>query len=203
MPVLSSRRAMPPCAKGCSPTIARRSIVKLGLGGLCWGAVPPLLVLAQPDPASVPPQKDDVFVRVGDSESKPLTLGDIPGGAGYVSAWPMAPDTKVVRSVSRLNAVLLIRSEPQTLIGASRSDAVAGVLAYSALCTHAGCNLTTWIPEDGVLACDCHASEFDARAAGKVLDGPASRPLPALALKLSGDVLVVAKPFASAIRFDE
>lgn len=191
------------CTKGCSRTIDRRSIVKLGLGGLCWGTVAPVLVPAQADPASAPPQQDDVLVKAGDPASKPLTLGDIPGNAQYVSAWPMAPDTKVIRRGTRLNEVLLVRSDPRTLVGATQSDSVAGVLAYSALCPHAGCNLTTWVPEQGVLACDCHSSEFDARAAGRVIDGPASRPLPSLALKLSGDVLVVARPFSSAIRFDE
>jgi Rieske Fe-S protein len=177
--------------------------VKLGLGGICWTAVPPVLVRSQADPASMPPQKDDVFVRAGDTGAKPLTLSDIPSSAQYVLAWPMAPDTKVVRNGSRLNEVLLVRSDPQALVGASRSDSAAGVLAYSALCPHAGCNLTTWVPDKGVLGCDCHASDFDARAGGKVLDGPASRPLPSLALELSGDLLVVARPFASAIRFDE
>src|SRR5262245_16817922 len=194
---------MQSCTKRCVRTIDRRSIVKLGLGGLCSGTVAPVLVAHQADPASAPPQKDDVLVRAGDPASKPLTLGDIPGNAQYVSAWPMAPDTNVIRRGNRLNEVLLVRSDPQTLIGAAQSDSVAGVLAYSALCPHAGCNLTTWVPEQGVLACDCHSSEFDARAAGKVIGGPASRPLPSLALKLSGDVLVVARPFSNAIRFDE
>jgi Rieske Fe-S protein len=54
-----------------------------------------------------------------------------------------------------------------------------------------------------VLSCDCHGSEFDVRAGGKVTVGPATRLLPPLPLKLSGDVLVVAKPFANKIRFDE
>ena len=193
--------------KGCVRTIDRRSfeksIVKLGLGGLCWRAVAPVLVANQADAASAPPQKDDVLVRAGDPASKPLTLGDIPGDAQYVSAWPMAPDTNVIRRGNRLNEVLLVRSDSQTLVGATQSDSAAGVLAYSALCPHAGCNLTTWVPDQGVLACDCHSSEFDARASGKVIGGPASRSLPSLALKLSGDVLVVARPFSSPIRFDE
>ena len=93
--------------------------------------------------------------------------------------------------------------DPATLGGAAASDAVDGVLAFSALCPHAGCNVATWIPEKGILCCDCHASDFDARARGGVIAGPTARPLPALPLKLSGDVLVVAKAFAGVIRFDE
>ena len=183
--------------------IDRRTICRIGLGGVCWSALPPVLAWSQTDPASMPPQKDDVLVKVDDAASKPLTLADIPGGAQYVSAWPMAPDGKIVRGGTRLNTLLLIRVDPKTLTGATQADSADGVIAYSGLCPHAGCDLTTWIPEESRLSCDCHSSEFDVRASGKVLDGPSSRPLPHLALKLSGDRLVVAKPFSAAIRFDE
>jgi len=151
----------------------------------------------------MPPQVDDVLVKLGDPALTPLTLSDIPGNAEFVSAWPMAAASKVVRSGSRLNQVLLVKLDPGRLGGAGPSDSVEGVLAYSALCPHAGCNVTTWIPEEGMLSCDCHSSEFDARARGKVIDGPATRPLPPLPLKRAGDVLVVARPFATTIRFDE
>lgn len=151
----------------------------------------------------MPPQADDVLVKLGDPALKPLTPGDVPRDATFVSAWPMAPASKVVRSGSRLNELLLVRMDPAALGGAAAADAVDGVLAFSALCPHAACNVATWIPEQGILSCDCHASDFDARARGRVIAGPTSRPLPALPLKLGGGVLVVAKPFAGAIRFDE
>ena len=151
----------------------------------------------------MPPQEDDLLVRPGDPALTPLTVGDIRSDATYVSAWPMAPANRIVRRATRLNEVLLIRLDPKSVGGADLSKGVDRVLAFSALCTHAGCNVSTWIPDEGVLACDCHSSEFDVRASGKVIGGPASRPLPPLPLKLNGDVLVVAKPFATAIRFDE
>jgi rieske iron-sulfur protein len=163
----------------------------------------PAVALGQSDPASMPPQEDDVLVRLGDSALRPLTPGDVPGGAKLVSAWPMAPVGTVVRSGNPLNELLLVRVDPTTLGGAAAADAVDGVLAFSALCPHAGCHVATWIPDKGILSCDCHASDFDARARGVVIAGPTSRPLSPLALKLSNEVLVVAKSFAGAIRFDE
>ncbi len=48
---------------------------------------------------------------------------------------------------------------------------------------HASCTIADWILTRNVIACDCHSSEFDPREAGKVVDGPAARPLPPLALK--------------------
>ena len=178
-------------------------MLKASLGGLCGVAMFPALALGQSDPASMPPQADDVLVRLGDLTLKPLAPGDVPSDAKFVSAWPMAPASKVVRSGNRLNELLLVRMDPKSLGGAAAAEGVDGVLAFSALCPHAGCNVATWIPDNGILSCDCHASDFDARARGAVIAGPSSRPLPPLPLKLGGDVLIVAKPFAGAIRFDE
>jgi Rieske Fe-S protein len=193
---------MPDCAKNCR-RIHRRSVFTIALGGLCWAAMRPVHALAQADPASMPPQENDVLVKAGDGAATPLTVADIPRDAHYLSAWPMAPSSKVVRRGNRLNEVLLVRLDPTVLAGESLTNAADGVLAYSALCTHAGCDVSTWVPHEGILACDCHGSEFDARAAGKVSVGPASRALPSLPLKLIGELLVVAKPFATEIRFDE
>lgn len=51
----------------------------------------------------------------------------------------------------------------------------AHVHAYSASCTHLGCQLNR--VADGRIFCPCHGSIFDART-GQVLQGPASTPLP-------------------------
>ena len=174
----------------------------MSVGGATWAVLWPVRASSQTDPASMPPQEGDVLVKRGDAASKPLTAADVPDGDQFVSAWPMAPGSGIVRNGSRLNEVMLIRVDRQRLGATPLADAAGGVLAYSALCTHAGCNVTTWIPEEGILSCDCHASEFSVREGGKVLGGPATRPLPPLPLKVDGDVLLVAKPFASVIRFD-
>ena len=163
-------------------------MLKFGLGGFCLTALSPVVVVGQNDPASMPPQEGDLLVKLDDPGSKPLGPADIVAQATPLMAWPMDPASKIVRKASRLNEVLLIRADD--------------VLAYSALCPHAGCDVTQWIPEQGILSCDCHQSEFDAKADGRVVGGPAARPLPPLLLKVDGDLLVVAKPFAAPIRFD-
>lgn len=53
----------------------------------------------------------------------------------------------------------------------------AGFYALSAICTHLGCLVQASGPG---YACACHGSRFD--AGGAPLGGPASRPLPALAV---------------------
>jgi thiosulfate dehydrogenase (quinone) large subunit len=53
-------------------------------------------------------------------------------------------------------------------------DSAGQLSALSAVCTHAGCEVTY---ESGQLVCPCHGSVFSART-GAVLQGPASQPLP-------------------------
>lgn len=61
----------------------------------------------------------------------------------------------------------------------------AGLFALSAVCTHLGCTVAR--SGEG-LTCPCHGSRFAIDGAN--LTGPAARPLPYLALKLSDEGLV-------------
>jgi nitrite reductase/ring-hydroxylating ferredoxin subunit len=57
-----------------------------------------------------------------------------------------------------------------------------GFYAVSAICTHLGCTVAR--SKEG-FACPCHGSRFD--NAGKVVAGPAPRPLPSLELARAAD----------------
>ena len=61
------------------------------------------------------------------------------------------------------------------------------VVAFSAVCTHAGCTVA---PQGAEFDCPCHGSRFDA-ATGDVLNGPATDPLPKLKAAVSGDAVTV------------
>jgi Rieske Fe-S protein len=190
------------CNQHRSRMLPRRSVLKLGLAGVGLTGISPVALSAQGDVASTPPQAGDLLVKIGDPASRPLGPADVTTAGRPLAAWPMDPVSRTVRDGTRLNEILLIRLNPAAP-GDKQSNALEGVLAYSGLCPHAGCNVTGWIPEKGILSCDCHSSEFDAKADGRVVGGPASRALPPLILKMDGGVFVIAKPFATAIRFDE
>ena len=163
-------------------------------GSVVWG-----LGLGQTNPASARPKAGDLLVKAGDSDLKPLLPDDVPSGGPPVMAWAMDPADKTVRDGSLFNQVLLLRLDSEQLDPETKARAVEGVVGYSAICTHDGCGVDDWLAEEQLLHCGCHFSRFNPKAGAKVGDGPASRPLPALALKLMEGRLVVAEPFNARV----
>jgi Rieske Fe-S protein len=72
------------------------------------------------------------------------------------------------------------------------SDLPAGLVAYSAICTHLGCTVLPALTEQGYIVCPCHASLFNPAAGAEVVTGPANRPLPSLPIEVSPDGVVLA-----------
>ena len=162
--------------------------------GLDLAALP-----AWAQPASERPKEEDFLVSIESETPDALELKDIPIGGPPVLAWPMNPASNTVRKDSRLNKILLVRLDPATLVGSTKDRAADGVVAYSAICPHAGCEVNGWVAEQQILECSCHYSHYNPREGAAVMDGPASRALPALPLKLVDGKLAVAKPFTSRV----
>ncbi|TDW31305.1 Rieske (2Fe-2S) protein [Cryobacterium psychrophilum] len=74
--------------------------------------------------------------------------------------------------VVELNGKKIVLSQPES----------GTVKAFSAVCTHQGCIVA---PREKELACPCHGSRFDA-STGDVLEGPATRALPPVAVTVNG-----------------
>jgi cytochrome b6-f complex iron-sulfur subunit len=79
----------------------------------------------------------------------------------------------------------------------------SGFWALSSVCTHLGC-IARHDPEEQVIACPCHGSQFSLD--GAVIHGPAPRPLQALELSLSprGELVVdnaIEVPHGTVFRF--
>jgi len=66
-----------------------------------------------------------------------------------------------------------------------------GLVAYSKVCTHAGCPVGLYQPEDHTLLCPCHQSTFDVLDGAKPLVGPAAVELPQLPLEIDDEGIVV------------
>jgi rieske iron-sulfur protein len=182
---------------------ARRIGRRAALGmGVCL-TLAPRLALAQADAARERPREGDLLVTVGAATPQPLTTDSVPLDGKQIMAWPMDPGSSTVRSGSRLNKVLLLRLHAEGLDPATEERSAEGVVAYSAVCTHTGCDVTVWHADSQQLECPCHYSLYDPKAGARVVSGPAPRPLPALPLKIADGRLVVAKPFTGRAGFQQ
>jgi rieske iron-sulfur protein len=182
--------------------IGRRALLQAGISAGLGLSFSPGPAMGQDDAATVRPREGDLLIKVGDSINRPLTLKDIRLGAAPIMAWAMDPKTRTVRGGSRLNQLLLVRLDAKQLSPDTTSRAANGVVAYTAICTHTGCEVDDWLGDEQVLHCSCHGSKFDPRNSAKVVEGVAPRPLPALPLKLEGGRLRVAGPFTTRVGFE-
>lgn len=84
---------------------------------------------------------------------------------------------------------VLIRVDPQKLaLPPDRTGwAPLGYVAYSRVCTHAGCPVAQFEREANLLLCPCHQSTFSVLEGGRPTGGPAARALAQLPLYASGD----------------
>lgn len=70
---------------------------------------------------------------------------------------------------------------------------VNGLVAFSKICTHAGCPVGLYNSQQFQLVCPCHQSTFDVLEACKPTFGPASRSLPQLPLAVNADGFIIAQ----------
>jgi rieske iron-sulfur protein len=185
------------------PQPARRTVLKLAV--VVGLALPRVGISGAQDDErrKARPQPNDRLVFAGgDRKGQLITLTDLPAGGPPLTAYPMDPTAKVVRDDSRLNQILLVRLDPKSLNGDTRERAADGIVAYSAVCTHTGCDAWDWQPASSTIKCPCHFSEFDLKESARVLNGPAPRRLPALPLKIVDGAPTVAGGFVGRPGFE-
>jgi len=104
------------------------------------------------------------------------------------------------------SATLLIRLEEGLLRPqpGRAGWAPAGNVAYSKICTHAGCPVALYRHASYQLYCPCHQSVFDVLDAARPLSGPATRALPQLALDVDAAGYLIARgDFSEPVGPDE
>jgi ubiquinol-cytochrome c reductase iron-sulfur subunit len=128
--------------------------------------------------------------RLVDESSQPYRASDIAEGDFY-TAFPegTGPDAR-----EDLGAPIVLVRLPKSLLRLPPELAgydAGGVVAYSKICTHAGCAISMYRaplfqPDEPRLAlvCPCHYSTFDPSDGGNVVFGPAGRRLPMLPLAI-------------------
>ena len=72
-------------------------------------------------------------------------------------------------------------------------------VAYSKICTHAGCPASLYEQQTNRLLCPCHQSQFNITDQAKPIFGPATRRLPMLPIELEEGFLVARSDFVEAV----
>ena len=192
--ITAATSAANPTASGSAAAAAsvdapRRRIIRIAALSLAA----PLAIASRPAVASA---GDRLVEDDAEGAPAPLTVADLKPGKPML-AYPFDPSSGKRRDETRLNKVVLIRLPEAEMTAETRARAAGGVLAYSAVCTHQGCDVKTWLSKERALVCYCHSSKFALLDGAAVISGPASRALPALALALDGEQLVIAGAFTA------
>ena len=125
--------------------------------------------------------------RVVREDNVPVMASDIEPGSFYTGFAEGASHDLLG------SPIVIVRVDPKELkLPAGRENwAPEGIVAYSKICTHAGCAINlyrkptfTAVEPKPALVCPCHYSTFDPATGGKVLFGPAGRDLPQLPLMI-------------------
>ena len=171
--------------------LTRKRLFKLGIGAA--GGTLGLAVLA-PALSFGPFFETKYFLgtpwrrgrRLVDESSRPLRASDIEEKAMYTAF----PEGLGLQGREELGAAVVLVRLPRTALRLPSRLAgydAGGVVAYSKICTHAGCAISLYRsplfqPNDPrpALVCPCHYSTFDPTDGGSVTFGPAGRKLPML-----------------------
>jgi ubiquinol-cytochrome c reductase iron-sulfur subunit len=127
-------------------------------------------------------------VRAITDDGRPVRASEVPTD-GLVTVFPEGhPD-------SADGQVVLMRVRPERLdLPPDRADwAPDGLIAYSKVCTHAGCPVGLFDPRRAQLLCPCHQSAFDVLDGAEPVFGPAARALPQLPIAIDDEGFVVAQ----------
>ncbi|MGH9716355.1 MAG: Rieske (2Fe-2S) protein [Candidatus Acidiferrales bacterium] len=124
-------------------------------------------------------KRDDKLL---DSDGNPVRSNALTTGSAMV----VFPEGQVGSAHAQ---TVLVRVEPQTLqLPPDRAGwTPMGYVAYSRVCTHAGCPVGEFQSESNLLLCPCHQSTFSVLDGARPTGGPAARALPQLPLYAGQD----------------
>ena len=188
--------------------VARRPLIRNSLIGAVGALGLPAVIMLR-DLGPLPyGHKNTVWRKgmrvVNDVSGTPIKPSDLEVGQ-LVNAEPEAlfevdeKGERVLAGTAALQAkskaaVIVVRMRPEAIHAARGREnwGIDGILCYSKICTHVGCPISLWEQQTHHLLCPCHQSTFDLANNGKVVFGPAHRPLPQLPLGVDADGYLIA-----------
>ncbi len=190
------------------PEITRRRFINAALGTTATvGVVSLLSTLGGAHPVfrltddKKPPMDGDILVHADPTkEGQPLTMADL--GETQVQAWPMGKDAdgnNIIRKGEPNNLLIVYKFPAGQLTGETDipSTIDGQVVAYSDICTHAGCSVPD-AKEGGGMQCPCHSGRYDPKQGAIVVGGPPPHKLAQLPIAADGDHIKVTGLFLTA-----
>ncbi len=195
--------------------LGRRPLLKVALAAPVAGlgaaavAVPVGMLIKDPHHPAVlmhtgwsPEANGGKEVRLMRADKTPIRPEDVSIG-GQITAFPMTADGEGATNKHADSPVLLIRLRQEDADFLKRNSEqhypinvggmVGDLVAYSKICTHAGCPASLYEQQTNILLCPCHQSQFKITENARPIFGPATRRLPMLPLKLDEEGFLVAK----------
>ncbi|GAD53505.1 ubiquinol-cytochrome C reductase iron-sulfur subunit [Halarchaeum acidiphilum MH1-52-1] len=141
--------------------------------------------------------------KLVDKEGNGIKVGDIPKGSGNEKT--VFPEKKGGGALQVKTATTLLArfSESDFKSPTNTDGTVDGYVAYSGVCTHAGCIVSQRAgPDNEYFHCPCHQSTYNPLEGCKVVGGPAPRALPQLPIGVTEDdnqLIIATGPFEGPI----
>jgi ubiquinol-cytochrome c reductase iron-sulfur subunit len=179
-------------AEEVGPVIARRSLlVKLlaGAGGaLGLALLLPVLSLGPAPGNTLKRTSWQRGSRLVDETGRRITLDSVPED-GFITVFPEGHDGEADAQALLIHVPKgLLQLPPERMAGVPEGTQVA----YSKICTHAGCPVGLYRATTRSLLCPCHQSQFNVLNGAKPFFGPAVRPLPQLPLGVDNQGVLIA-----------
>jgi ubiquinol-cytochrome c reductase iron-sulfur subunit len=138
-------------------------------------------------------------IRLVRGDMTPIRPEDVSVG-GQMTVFPGIPGGNSNDNAD--SPTLLIRLRDQdastlrqnlTNVAENKDSMYGNLVAYSKICTHAGCPASLYEQQTNVLLCPCHQSQFNIVDNARPVFGPATRRLPMLPITVDNEGYLVAK----------
>jgi ubiquinol-cytochrome c reductase iron-sulfur subunit len=194
--------------------LQRRPLLKLSLLGLlpvgAAAVVLPLGMLIK-SPSRVNPVNDKAPlkytgwdpalndgrpVRLVHEDGSPIRPEDVSIG-GQITVFPGIPDGRTNRHADSPTLLIHLRADDAERARSeaypmNRDSMWENFIAYSKICTHAGCPASLYEQQTNRLLCPCHQSQFLISDNARPIFGPASRALPQLPIGVDDEGFFIA-----------
>ncbi|HEX4863411.1 MAG TPA: Rieske 2Fe-2S domain-containing protein [Acidimicrobiales bacterium] len=127
-------------------------------------------------------------VRLTTEDGQPIRPTDLPVN-GILTVFPNGNIDDALSPTLLMN----VGDAPLKIFPSRVGWNIGGLVAFSKICTHAGCPASLYNTQTHQLVCPCHQSTFDVLEEAKPVFGPASRSLPQLPLAVDSQGYLVSQ----------